>query len=395
MTSSPDPSEPSELSGQSYPGHSHPGKAFAPGAGPAITAPGSTQITVSRAFGGWLRNHRTSLAFTSYQTGQLFLVGNHPNGTVSFNQQNFSRAMGVCYQPGRLYLGSLFQVWRLENMLRPGEVGNGAFDAVMVPRNAQTTGDVDIHELGVDADGRVIFVNTRYSCLCTLDLNHSFRPIWKPPFISRLAAEDRCHMNGLAMENGRPRYVTAVSRSDVLSGWRERRHEGGVLIDLDTDRIVTDQLSMPHSPRAVDGVVYALDSGRGRIIRIDPRTGAKTDIAFCPGFLRGLAIHDNHAIVTVSKPRDGTFKHLSLDAELKMRDAEPWCGILIVNLSSGDIVDWIRLEGHITELFDVTVMPGVSCPMSVGPQTADIQSAISFDPDIRPLDGRTPYARAG
>lgn len=390
MTSSTDPSEPSELSG-----HSHPGKAFAPGAGPAITAPGSTQITVSRAFGGWLRNHRTSLAFTSYQTGQLFLVGNHPNGTVSFNQQNFSRAMGVCYQPGRLYLGSLFQVWRLENMLRPGEVGNGAFDAVMVPRNAQTTGDVDIHELGVDADGRVIFVNTRYSCLCTLDLNHSFRPIWKPPFISRLAAEDRCHMNGLAMENGRPRYVTAVSRSDVLSGWRERRHEGGVLIDLDTDRIVTDQLSMPHSPRAVDGVVYALDSGRGRIIRIDPRTGAKTDIAFCPGFLRGLAIHDNHAIVTVSKPRDGTFKHLSLDAELKSRDAEPWCGILIVNLSSGDIVDWIRLEGHITELFDVTVMPGVSCPMSVGPQTADIQSAISFDPDIRPLDGRTPYARAG
>jgi uncharacterized protein (TIGR03032 family) len=358
------------------------GKPYAPGAEPKITAPGATQISVSRGLSAWMGSNATSLAFTSYQTGQLFLVGNHPNGTISFNQQNFTRAMGVSWQSGRLYLGSLFQLWRLENMLKPGEIGNNAFDAVLVPRNAQTVGDVDIHEVGVDADGRMIFVNTRYSCLCTVDLTHSFKPIWKPPFISKLAAEDRCHMNGLAMHQGRPKYVTAVSRSDVLSGWRERRHEGGVLIDVETDRIVTDQLSMPHSPRVAGQQVYALDSGRGQIIRIDPKTGAKTDIAFCPGFLRGMAIHNGHAVVTVSKPRDGTFKHLSLDGELAGRDAEPWCGVLIVNLTSGDIVEWIKLEGHITELFDVAVMPGVVCPMSVGPETAEIRNAITFDPDL-------------
>jgi uncharacterized protein (TIGR03032 family) len=361
------------------------GRADAPGAEPRITAPGATQISVSRGFSNWMRTNATSLAFTSYQTGQLFLVGNHPNGTVSFNQQNFSRAMGVCWRPGRLYLGSLFQLWRLENMLKPGERGNGAFDQVLVARNAQTVGDVDIHEVGVDAEGRMVFVNTRYSCLCTVDLTHSFRPIWKPSFISKLAAEDRCHLNGLAMHEGRPKYVTAVSRSDVLSGWRERRHEGGVLIDVETDRIVTDQLSMPHSPRVVGNQVYALDSGRGQLIRIDPKTGAKTDIAFCPGFLRGMAIHNGHAVVTVSKPRDGTFKHLSLDGELASRDAEAWCGVLIVNLSSGDIVEWIRLEGHITELFDVTVLPGVTCPMSLGPETREIQSTITFDPAL-PLE---------
>jgi uncharacterized protein (TIGR03032 family) len=358
------------------------GKRYAPGAEPKITAPGATQISVSRGLSGWLRSNATSLAFTSYQTGQLFLVGNHPNGTVSFHQQTFTRAMGVCWQSGRLYLGSLFQLWRLENMLKPGETGNDAFDAVLVPRNAQTVGDVDIHEVGVDSQGRMIFVNTRYSCLCTVDLTHSFRPIWKPPFISRLAAEDRCHMNGLAMHQGKPKYVTAVSRSDVLSGWRERRHEGGVLIDVETNHIVTDQLSMPHSPRVIGEQVYALDSGRGQLIRIDPSSGAKADIAFCPGFLRGLAIHNGHAVVTLSKPRDGTFKHLSLDGELASRDAEAWCGILIVNLASGDIVEWIRLEGHITELFDVTVLPAVICPMSVGPDTAEIHNAISFDPDL-------------
>lgn len=360
---------------------SHPttGQAFAPGEGPAAAAPGTTSITVSRGFNAWLRSHDTSLAFTSYQTGQLFLVGAHPNGTVSFNQQNFQRAMGLCWMPGRLYLGSLFQLWRFENMLRPGEVANQAFDTVLVPRNAQTTGDVDIHEVGIDGEGRVIFVNTKYSCLCTLDLTHSFRPVWKPNFISKLAPEDRCHLNGLAMDKGKPRFVTAVSRSDVLAGWRERRHEGGVLIEVETDRIVTDQLSMPHSPRVVGDMLYALDSGRGRIIRVDPASGAKTDIAFCPGFLRGLAIHDGHAVVTVSKPRNGTFNGLLLDGEMKARDAEPWCGILIVSLATGDIVEWIRLEGHITELFDVAAMPGVRCPMSLGPATVEIQNSISFE----------------
>lgn len=356
------------------------GAANAPDAEVAKLAPGATNIQVSRGLGGWLRSNRTSLAFTSYQTGQLFMVGMHPNGTVSFNQQNFSRAMGVCWRPGRLYLGSLFQLWRLENMLRPGEIGNKAFDQILVPRNAQTTGDVDIHEVGVDSDGRVIFVNTKYSCLATLDLTHSFKPIWKPPFISKLAPEDRCHLNGMAMAGGKVKYVTAVSRSDILSGWRERRHEGGVLIDVETDRIVTDQLSMPHSPRVSGAHVYVLDSGRGQIVRVDPVSGERTDIAFCPGFLRGMSVHEGHAIVTVSKPRDGTFKGLSLDGELRQRDAEPWCGILIVDLANGSIVEWIRLEGHITELFDVCAMPGVVCPMSVGPATVEAQATISFDP---------------
>jgi uncharacterized protein (TIGR03032 family) len=367
------------------------GAPTAPDATPPAPAPGTSQISVSRGLSNWLAAHRTSLAFSSYQTGQLFLVGRQPNGTVSFNQQNFSRAMGLSWSNGRLYLGALCQVWRLENMLRPGERGNDAFDVVLVPRNAQTTGDIDIHEIGVDADGRVIFVNTKYSCLCTPDLTHSFRPVWKPPFISKLAPEDRCHLNGMAMAGGRPAYVTAVSRSDVLTGWRERRHEGGVIVEVETGRIVTDQLSMPHSPRLVDGRLYALDSGRGQIIEVDPQSGEKRDIAFCPGFLRGMAIHDGHAIVTVSKPRDGTFKHLSLDGELAARDAEAWCGLLIVNLKTGDLVEWIRLEGHITELFDVTAMPGVACPMAVGPDTPEMRGTISFDAELL---NSAPFARA-
>jgi len=356
-------------------------------AAPQQPQPGAdqTQISVSRGFGNWLSRNRCSLAFTSYQTGQLFLVGRLPNGQVSFHQQNYVRAMGVHATPARLYVGSLFQVWRLENVLAPHERANESFDRLYVPRNAQTTGDIDVHELSVDRAGRVIFVNTKFSCLATASISHGFKPLWKPPFISRLAAEDRCHLNGLAMEDGAPAYVTAVSRSDMINGWRDRRHEGGVLIDVRDDRIVTDQLSMPHSPRVAADGVYLLDSGRGMLARIDPASGARTDIAFCPGFLRGLALHNGFAIATVSLPRDGAFSGLALQDELRKRDGEPWCGVCIVDLRSGDLVDWIRLTGAIKELFDVAVIPDVLCPMALGVQSPDIQSLISFEPEFGPL----------
>src|SRR5688500_3139105 len=132
--------------------------------------------------------------------------------------------MGLAYRSGRLYLASQFQLWRLENILRPGETANQHFDALFVPRNAQTLGDIDVHEIAADDSGRVVFVNTSYSCLATPDVRHSFRPVWKPQFVTRLANEDRCHLNGLATEpDGAPAYVSAVSRSDIVNGWRERR----------------------------------------------------------------------------------------------------------------------------------------------------------------------------
>ena len=342
-------------------------------------AQGETSITVSRGLAGWLEANRAGLAFTSYQTGQLFLVGVLPNGSISFNQQNFTRAMGVCRDGDRLWVGSLFQLWRLEDMLRDGEVANGSFDACFVPREAHTTGDIDIHEIGILADGRPIFVNTKYSCLATIDPVHSFQPLWRPDFISKLAGEDRCHLNGLAMADGAPAYVTAVSQTDMLSGWRARREHGGVIIEVSTNRIVTDELSMPHSPRLVDGKLYALDSGRGQIIAVDPESGRREDIAFCPGFLRGLAIHNGHAIVTASKPRDGSFKELVLQGEIEKRDGEAWCGVFVINLRHGDIVEWIKLDGAIAELFDLAVLPGLLCPMSLGVGTLEIQNTITFD----------------
>jgi uncharacterized protein (TIGR03032 family) len=215
--------------------------------------------------------------------------------------------------------------------------------------------------------------------LATLSPTHAFRLYWKPPFISKLAAEDRCHLNGLAMKEGAPAYVTATSRSDIVNGWRNRRAEGGCIIDVASNAIVTEKLSMPHSPRWYGDRLWVLNSGTGQIGTIDLASGAFEARAFCPGFLRGLAFHDGHAIVGLSLPRDGSFSGLALDDELKRRDADPWCGIQVVNLASGDIVEWIKLEGGVSELFDVAVIPGVRWPVATGFLNEEIHKLYTFE----------------
>ncbi|MEL6264382.1 MAG: TIGR03032 family protein [Pseudomonadota bacterium] len=348
--------------------------------------PQKTEITCSGGLAAWLGRMKCSLAFTSYQSGQLFLVGHAPNGQVTFHQHGFGRAMGVWADPTRLYMATSSQIWRMENALRPGQVANQRFDRLYVPRNAQTVGPVDIHEIGVEPSGRIIFVNTQHSCLATVSVVHGFRPIWKPPFISRLAAEDRCHLNGLGMENGRARYVSAVCRSDVIAGWRERRGQGGLVVDLaDDDRILTEGLSMPHSPRVWNGQLYVLNSGRGELARVDRQTGAQEVVAFMPGFLRGLTFVNNFAIATLSLPRDKSFAGLELDQELERRDADPWCGIQVIDLNSGDVVHWVRLKGGpIRELFDVTVLPGVRTPMAAG-SMAGQDAHVTWEEEFGPL----------
>lgn len=338
--------------------------------------------TCSRGLAGWLGQHRLSLAITSYQSGRIYLVGSDKQGRVSFFERIFERAMGVVGNAQRIYLGGLYQLWRFENVLRPNEVIHGQFDKCYVPRNAQTIGDLDIHELGIRKDGRVVFVNTKYSCLAELSTTHSFKAIWKPNFISKLAPEDRCHLNGLAMVDGEPKYVTAVCKSDSVDGWRERRRDGGVVIDVQTDEIVCEGLSMPHSPRWHNGRLWLLNAGTGQLGWVDFEKKAFVPHAFVPGFARGLSIIGNVAAVGLSKPRNQRFEGLQLDEELKKRDAEPWCGVQIISLVNGDVLNWIRFDGDMGEIFDISFLPNVKHPMMIGLRTNEIRDLITFESEI-------------
>ena len=348
-------------------------------AAPAPTADEQIDLNFSPGLASFLANNNCSIAFTSYQTGRLYLVGSTPDGTLALHMAHYPQAMGVVGDENRIYLGTLTQIVRLENTLAPGQIANDQHDKLYVPRNMQTTGSVDIHELGIRADGRVIFVNTAYSCICEPSISHSFKPIWKPDFISKLAREDRCHLNGMAMVDGQPTYVSAVCKSDVVDGWRDRRADGGLIIDIASNAIVAEHLSMPHSPREHAGKLWVLNSGSGELGWIDRAKKAFQPFAFFPGFLRGLAFYADHAFVTLSKPRHGRFAGLALDQTLKDKDADAWCGVQILSLADGTVAHWLRFDGAITELFDICVLPGVKNPLTLGPQSDDIASFITIE----------------
>ena len=263
----------------------------APSDDTAAGAARKLEFLPSRQFPEWLAERRVSLAFTTYQAGKLFLIGLQSNGRLSLFERTFNRCMGLAATDQTLWMSSLYQLWRFENALPSGGQHND-YDRLYVPRTGYTTGDIDIHDIGVGADGRPVFVNTLFSCLATVSESHSFRPVWRPPFISRLAPEDRCHLNGLAMVDGCPRYVTALGVTDTAGGWRADKARGGILMDVETNDILLRGLSMPHSPRLHNGALWLLNSGTGELGLVHlPENGGRgrfEPVAFCPGFLRGL-----------------------------------------------------------------------------------------------------------
>jgi uncharacterized protein (TIGR03032 family) len=279
-----------------------------------------------------------------------------------------------------MLISTEYQIHRLDNILPKGTRNADGMDATFAPHQSWVTGDLDIHDIGFGDAGKPIFVNTLFNCIATVSDGYSFKPLWKPPFISRYAAEDRCHLNGMALENGQPRYVTAASRSDTADGWRDRRADGGIVLDVTSDEVIAGGLSMPHSPRLHAGKLWLLNSGTGEFGFVDLSAGAFIPIAFVPGFARGLAFVAGHAVVGLSLPRENqTFSGLDLDAQLEKRDTKPRCGLAVINLETGDMTGWVRVEGVVRELYDVVTLPGLQCPSAIGFRTNEVKHVLSID----------------
>ncbi|MBC7882251.1 MAG: TIGR03032 family protein [Anaerolineae bacterium] len=342
-------------------------------------ASSAMKIAWSEGFGEWLATQDCSLAFTTYQAGKLFLVGQQPTGQLSVFERSFDRCMGLYADGSRLYMSTLFQIWRFEEVLK-GQVLRG-YDAQFVPRQSYVTGDLDTHDLVKEQNGRLLFASTAYSCVATVSDTDSFTPVWKPSFISKLAPEDRCHLNGLALRDGKARYATFLAQTDVENGWRPFRDAGGCIVDLHSNQIVATSLSMPHSPRWYQEKLWVLNSGIGEFGYINHNDGQFESVMFCPGYLRGCTFVNHFAIVGLSGPRHNrSFHGLKLNESLSKYQLQSQCGLFIIDLLRGSIVHWLRIEGVVEELYDVALLQGVKKPMAIGFKTDEIHKAVQFDP---------------
>ena len=343
-----------------------------------------------------LASLNVSLAFTSYQSGYLYMLGRSPAGKAQLHQSAMLKPMGLAANAsGQMIVAAGSLIVRFENILDPGQQINKVYDACFMPRTQHVIGNLDTHDVGVSGDGEIIFVNTRYNCLATVSQRHAFKPLWKPHFITDIVDEDRCHLNGLAMRDGKPAYVTAVSRSNTIDGWRDRRADGGVIIDVEHNAVICEGLSMPHSPRWHEGVLYVLNAGTGEFGFVDfpepladaaedrvpgaPVMGKFMPIAFCPGFLRGLAFAGGYAFIGLSRPRYQRFEGLDLERRLKESDSEAWCGVQVIDLATGNCTDWFRIDGTIGELYDVELVQNFACPMTVSPNSPDAGALVTLE----------------
>lgn len=315
-----------------------------------------------------------ALLVSTYQAGQLVAVG-VAEGELTFSFRRFDRAMGVAVGPDEVTVGGHAQVWSLQDhhQLAGSVTPAGRHDACWLPRSSLATGGIQCHELawGTTSTGEpeLWVVNTAFSCLAGLDARYSFVPRWWPPFITQLQPQDRCHLNGLALRDGAPAYVSVFAQSDVAGGWRSAPVDAGAVLDVGSGEAVTTGLAMPHSPRWHGGELFVLNSGVGRLERVDRETGQREAVAVVPGYARGLALHRGLAFVGLSRIRETrTFGR----APLAEHHAALKCGVGVIELATGRTVATLQFANGVEEIFDVQAVPGARCPTLGGaPGEAD------------------------
>ncbi len=313
----------------------------------------------SEPFSQWLSDLQGTLAITTYQAGKVAMLG-WSGDRVSLLMRQFDKPMGLAVGPGKLALATRHAITLFANapLLAENFLPNerGRYGAVYLPRATYHTGDVNVHDVAFANDG-LWFVNSRFSCLSALSKDFSFVPLWQPPFISELVPEDRCHLNGLAVVDGKPTYVTALGESDVVGGWREKKASGGIMMDVASGRVVLRGLSMPHSPRWHQGRLWLLNSGAGELLCFDPAVGSAGVVCTLPAYLRGLCLIGRFAVVGMCQIRE---KHIFGGLPVQEQFETLMSGLAVIDLPTGNVVGMFEFTSGCTEIYDVQFLPGVA-----------------------------------
>jgi uncharacterized protein (TIGR03032 family) len=322
-----------------------------------------------------LQKLNCSIALSTYQAGKVIIVSASTPSRLVQLPRSFSKPMGIAAGNSKLAIATLTEVIVFSNASRMAAnypKQPNTYDALYLPRAAYFTGEVDIHDLHWAGDN-LLAVNTRFSCLAYVDHRHSFTPLWKPFFISRLTPLDQCHLNGVAFDNGKPRFVTALGRSDSPEGWRATREKGGVVLDVDSNTIVADGLSMPHSPRVFNNRLYLLESASGTLVCIDPANGKKETVLALNGFARGMDSVGDLVFIGLSQLRkkSGAFN------DLPIAGRSVFCGVVVVHLPTARIVAHLKYENSVEEIYDVRIMQGMRRPGLVSAAKGEHRLAVT------------------
>ncbi len=332
---------------------------------PKTPAPAPFSCTYSANIPELLQQLNCTLALSTYQAGKIVLLSSQDGERLVQLPRTFRKPMGIALEGGKMAIATLDEAIILANspeLAQHYPKKPATYDALFMPRATYYTGQVDIHDLEWGADG-LYAVNTSFSCICRIDDNFSFTPAWKPPFISKLAHEDRCHLNGMAMAEGRPRFATAFNTGDSRQSWRENITETGVLIDVDSGEAIANGLPMPHSPRLYDGRLFVLLSASGELVQVDTDNGKREAVCRLEGFVRGLCRCEDYLFIGLSRLR----KNSSTFAKLAFAHRAQQAGIAVVHLPTGALSGFIRYQASVDEIYDVQVLPGLRRPNILNP----------------------------
>ena len=336
-------------------------------------SPSFFSCTYSPQFPELLFQMGASLAISNHhyphQSGKVIFISAIDEDQLVHLPRNFPRPMGMAVFEDRLAIALRRSVVVL---VRSSELGPsypkqpGVYDSIYVPTANYFTGPVDMHDVSW-GDGGLWGVNTRFSCLTLIDDTYSFRPEWIPSFITELIGEDRCHLNGLAMEDGRPRYVTALGATNSAKEWRNDKVGGGIVIDVETDEIVLEGLAMPHSPRIYQGKLFLLLGATGELVCADPKTSKYDVVAKMNGFVRGLCICGDYLFVAMSQLRKTRTRQTFNDLPISKRSVQS--GITIINLSTGSVSAQLIYQSSCEEIYDIQVLADTRRPGIIGLDT--------------------------
>ena len=338
--------------------------------------PAPFQLSCTPAVPELLRTLRCTIALSTYQAGKLVFISAVDDERLVQLPRTFARPMALAWRDNALVVSTSSTVELFVNEPRAAAAyprQRDTYDALYLPRQTWQTGHIDAHGLEWDASGNLWVVNTRFGCLAKLSSRYSFEPAWFPPFVTELAPEDRCHLNGVAFRNGVPTYATCLAPTNDAGGWRNRLPNDGLLIDIRTNDVVLSGLPMPHSPRFVGDVLYLLLSATGELVRIDPKRRSYHVVQRIGGFVRGMAYHRSHLFVAYSKLR----KNSSTFRDLPIADEATESGIAIVHEPTGAIVGRLSYLQSVDEIFDVAILPDQLRPGIVGLDRDERSLAVS------------------